>query len=90
MLSSDQSVKYIETIDICVSTVCKTMKNAVLDAIVIHRGTFTIKATPVRLGSSRHTSTDDWVHIRREIVGLVIGVVDISYYSTGDGRISDM
>lgn len=51
---------------------------ALLDAIAIYGEPLTVQATPVSLGSSRHTSNDDWLRIEREIIGLIIAAVNFS------------
>lgn len=62
----------------------------VLDGVAIYGGNLTSRATTVSFGSSSHMSTDDWLQIRRWIIGSVVGVVNISYYSTVEGRISEV
>lgn len=45
----------------------------VLDTITTYGDTLTVQVASVRLGSSCHTITDDWLRIRREIVDEVWG-----------------
>lgn len=42
----------------------------VIDATVTYKEYFTVQATPVRWERSCYTSTDDWLHIWGEIIGL--------------------
>lgn len=41
----------------------------VLDNNETYVGTFTVRPRPVRLESSRHTITDDLLHMRRKFIG---------------------
>lgn len=42
----------------------------------------TVQDTPVRFGKSCHTSTDNWLYIKPELIGLIMGVANIRYYNT--------
>lgn len=39
-----------------------------LDAIMTYGKDLTVRVTPVEFGRSRHTITDNWIKMRREIV----------------------
>lgn len=53
-------------------------------------GTLTVRVTPLRLRSSRHTIMDDWLRTRRDIIWWFIGIAKLSYYTTDVGRLSDI
>lgn len=60
----------------------------VLNAIATSGWALIARSRPKRLEASRHTSTAIWVQLREEITGIIIGVVNYSYYSTVEGEIS--
>lgn len=66
----------------------KHTETTVLDAIATYVGTLTVRNTPVRFVSSRHTITDHWLLVRSEFIRLVIEVD--SDYTEVEGGLSDV
>lgn len=53
-------------------------------------GLLKYELTPVRLGSSRHTNTSDWLRRGREIIGRIEGLADFNYITTVEQGLSDV
>lgn len=62
--------------------------NTVFAVIASHAGTFPGRARPVGLERCRHTSINEGLHTRREITGLILGVINLSYHAAVEGVIS--
>lgn len=58
----------------------------VLDAIVTDGTILTVLITIVKFGSFRNTITEDWVHMKREIIRWITTVSKFCFYSTVEGR----
>lgn len=61
-----------------------------LEAIDTYGGNLTARANSLGFGSSRHASTNDWLHIRKEIIGLIRGEISFGYHVIVEVGISDV
>lgn len=61
-----------------------------LNTITSCEKSLTVRATNVKFESSCHISTNEWLRIRREIIGSILGVLNLSYYATMKGGLSDV
>lgn len=48
------------------------------------------RTTPIRCGSYRHTSMDDWLHIWTEVFNLIRGIGNFGSNATEGGGVPDV